>query len=268
VQVSERLCLLSSAFLGAPPAEIAAAASGAGITSIEWGVGPEQAAGPRRGDEQQLRALSESHGLTVAGVIVQGGKGSLADTASLRPVMELAAGLGAGYVRVFAPASRGGPFADELQAARDEIARAVELAVEHGLALLIETAPATLAPSTTLARALVEGHDPARAGVLWDPANGVIEGLMPSALAIAELGPYLQQVHIKNISWHRSGGRWEWRYATLAGGQIDWTEVLAAVAAAGYDGRFCIDHMAVPATAPALRREAARVRALLAATIG
>jgi sugar phosphate isomerase/epimerase len=265
VAAAERLCLLSSAFLGQPPASIAAAAEQAGIPSIEWGVGPEQAAGPVRGDAKRLRELSDAHGLTVAGVIVQGGKSSLARAETLRPVAELAAALGAAYIRLFAPGYRGGSLADELAAAREAFAQAIEVAGEHGLAVLLETAPDTLAASTTLARSLIDAHPPERAGVLYDPANGVIEGFLPPALAIAELGPYLRQVHIKNISWHRTGGTWTWRYATLAGGLIDWPAMIEALVAAGYDGRFCIDHMAVPATAPALRREANRVRALLTA---
>jgi sugar phosphate isomerase/epimerase len=264
VGAAERLCLLSSAFLGEPAALIAEAAVFAGIPSIEWGVGPEQAAVPARGDAKRLRELSDAHGLTVAGVIVQGGKSSLARAESVRPIAELAAALGAGYIRLFAPGYQGGSFADEQAAARDELARTIEIAAEHDLRILIENAPATLAPSSTLALALVDGHPPARAGVLYDPANGVIEGHLPPEAAISELGPYLQQVHIKNISWQRRAGSWEWRYATLAGGQIDWPPLVAALVAAGYEGRFCIDHMAVPATGPALRREANRVRALLA----
>ena len=79
---------------------------------------------------------------------MQGGAASLRAPARLRPFVALAAELGAPHVRVFAPALR------DRGRARAGLEAAAGLAAEHGLAVLVETAPGTIAPSTAQARAL------------------------------------------------------------------------------------------------------------------
>ncbi len=239
------LCLFSSALPGWDAARVARAALDAGLTAVEWGVGPGQAVESPRRAATALKSL----GVVAAGVCVQDGAASLTAPARLRPYAALAAELGAPHVRVFAPAlgdhGRG----------RDGLAAAAEIAQEHGVAVLVETAPGTIAPSTSHARALVDGFPPERVGVLYDPGNMVIEGHVDPRLAVAELGPYLRHVHVKNVAWRREEGAWRWRHAPLDAGLLDWKAILAALRHAGYTGRLSLDHLGGRASLATLRRE-------------
>jgi sugar phosphate isomerase/epimerase len=241
------LCLFSSALPGWQPARVVDAAHAVGLVTVEWGVGPGQALESPRAAAHALRGLD----VTAAGVCVQGGAASLTAPARLEPFAALAEELGAPHVRVFAPAHR----THARERAREGVLRAAEIAAAHGVALLVETSPGTIAPSTAHARALVEGLPPERAGVLYDPGNMAIEGQVDPALAVEELGSYLRHVHVKNIAWRRRGGVWSWSHAALDSGLVDWSGVLAALRRAGYAGRLSLDHLGGRPTLALLRRE-------------
>lgn len=143
--------------------------------------------------------------------------------------------------------------------ARDGLAAAAEIAQEHGVAVLVETSPATSAPSTAQAWGLVDGFPPERVGVLYDPGNMAIEGHVDPRLAVAELGPYLRHVHAKNVAWRRERGVWRWRHAPLDAGFLDWASILAALRCADYAGRVALDHLGGK---PSLARLQHELRAL------
>ena len=262
---SDRLCLLSSALPDESAQAIAEHARDAGFSAIEWGVGPDQATSAKRGEARGLRELGAFHGLAIAGVAVQSGPAGLDKPASIKPIAAFAAELGAPYLRLWAPVYRGGSFADEVRKRRSALAQAVEIAAGQGVVLLLENRPDSLAPSTTLTRELIDAHGPDEVGVLWDPANGIIEGHLDPRLAIADLGPYLHHVHVKNIAWRRTGGAWQWSYATLAAGMLDWPATLAALEDSGYRGRLSLDHLPGSATPATLRRELKALASMLAA---
>jgi sugar phosphate isomerase/epimerase len=249
------ISLFSSALPGWEPARVAAAAHAVGLEAVEWGVGPGQALESARAAAHALRQID----IQAAGVCVQGGAASLAWPARLEPFAALAAELGAPHVRVFAPAVRAGA----QERARKSLGRAAEIAAAHGVTVLVETSPDTIAPSTSQARALVDGFPPERVGVLYDPGNMVIEGHVEPSLAVAELGPYLRHVHVKNIAWRRVAGAWSWRHADLDAGLLDWRAVLAALRHAGYDGRLSLDHLGGRPTLALLRREVEFLRGIL-----
>jgi sugar phosphate isomerase/epimerase len=234
------LCLFSSALPGWDAPRVAQAALAAGLTAVEWGIGPGQAV------KSPGKAALQDLGVVAAGICVQGGAASLSEPEKLQPFAELAAEIGAPHVRVFAP-TLGEP--------ADGLATAAAIAKEHGVTLLVETAPETIAPSTAQARALVDAFAPDEVGVLYDPGNMVIEGHVDPRLAIAELGPYLRHVHVKNVAWRYENGRWEWRHAALDAGLLDWSAVLAALRQANYRGRLCLDHLGGEPSLETLRRE-------------
>lgn len=234
------LCLFSSALPGWDAPSVAQAALAAGLTAVEWGIGPGQAV------ESPGKAALNDLGVVAAGICVQGGAASLLEPEKLRPFAELAAKIGAPHVRVFAPG---------LGERADGLATAAKIAKEHGVTLLIETAPQTIAPSTAQARALVDGFAPDEVGVLYDPGNMVIEGHVDPRLAIAELGPYLRHVHVKNVGWRREHGTWQWHHAALDAGLLDWNAILAALREANYTGRVCLDHLGGAPSLATLRRE-------------
>jgi sugar phosphate isomerase/epimerase len=249
------ICLFSSALPCWEPARVAAAARAVGLDAVEWGIGPGQPLESARAAARVLRHVD----IQAAGVCVQGGAASLGTPARLTPFVALAAELRAPHLRVFAPALRAGA----QERARDGAARAAKLAAARGVTVLVEMSPGTIAPSTSQARALVDGFPPERLSVLYDPGNTVIEGHIEPKLAVAELGPYLRHVHVKNIAWRRVEGAWSWRHADLDTGLLDWRVVLTALRHAGYRGRLSLDHLGGKPTLALLRREVEFLRGLL-----
>jgi sugar phosphate isomerase/epimerase len=263
VPVDDALCLLSSALPGVTAQALAEHARDAGFHAIEWGVGPDQVTTGKKAEARGLLELAAFHGLELVAVTVQSGPIGLDKPAGIKQIAAFAAELGAPYLRLWTPAFSGGRMTDELKKGRAAVARAVEITSAHGVVLLLEHHPDSLAPSTTLTRELIDAHGPDQIGVLWDPGNGIIEGGIDPALAIADLGDYLHHVHVKNIAWRRSEGVWNWSYASLATGMLDWAALIAALATAGYRGRFSIDHLPGAATPATLRRETDALRGLL-----
>lgn len=237
-------------------------AAALGFSAVEWGCGPgtaidQPAAGAR------IRELCDAAGLAISGLSVQDPRVTVAAPSRAAHFLRLASVLGAPHIRFFAPPYRGGPLENERRRARQGVDVLVELAAPLGLAVLVETAPATIAPGPEFAALLVEQHPPERAGVVYDPGNMAIEGHLAPRLAIARLGGHLRHVHVKNISWSRSNGHWEWKHAAMSAGMLDWHEIVGGLAAARYRGGFSIDHLAGRPSRKALHTEIDQLRALV-----
>jgi sugar phosphate isomerase/epimerase len=255
------ICLFSAALRGFPASVVADIAVGAGLEAVEWAVGPTQpVSDPAEAGE--LVELSRERGLVVPCVTVQGADEALLDPESLRPYMRLAQGLESPYVRVFTP-RYSGALASELRRARNCLGQAAELAHDHGVALLIEVSPGTLAPSTLHARELLRGLGETDVGVLYDPGNMVIEGHIQPGLATAELGTLLKHLHVKNIEWLRDASGWRWRHAPLADGLLDWSRLAECLRQADYRGWLSLDHLPGEPSAESLTAELAALRAIV-----
>jgi sugar phosphate isomerase/epimerase len=233
-------------------------ANNVGFPAIEWGCGPGQAI-EHAAACGEVRELCRSAGLGISGLSVQDPDVTFASPRRAAPYVKLAAELGAPHVRFFAPPYRGGLVSRERQRVRAGVDLLVDLAAPAGVAVLVETSPATLAPGPDSAAELVELHPPEHAGVVYDPGNMAIEGHMAPRLAIARLGPHLRHVHVKNVSWWRKNGSWEWRHAAMSSGMIDWREVVTRLAAARYQGSFSIDHLPGRPSLKLLRAERDRL---------
>jgi sugar phosphate isomerase/epimerase len=258
----ERVGLFSSCLPGWDLQRVIELARSLELRGLEWGAGPGEAVDPGI-DGEALRERCHGAGLAVSGLSVQDPSVSAVTPRRALPYVRLADSLAAAYIRLFAPPYQGGSVVRELQRARGGIDAVVESAGALGIAVLIETAPATLAPTPELAVSLVEHHAPAHAGVLYDPGNTVIEGYVAPALAAARLGAHLRHVHVKNIAWGRRSGIWAWRYAALSAGLLDWREVLSGLAGAGYTGGFSLDHLSRRPTPSAIRAETEHLARLI-----
>lgn len=257
------LSLFSDCLPGWRAERVIAAAAALGLSEVEWGAGPGRAIDSPAA-ATRVRALCAGSGLRCLGLAVQDAAVRLTDTRPATAYVQQAVELGAGQVRFLAEPFRGGDLRRRQQRHRDALDVLVAAAAPHDLTVTIETSPDTLACTPELARTLVEHHPPARAGVLYDPGNMVIEGHVAPALAVATLGAHLSHVHVKNIAWTRRDGRWRWRHASLAAGILDWHEIAAALAAGGYRGRLSLDHVAGRPGLGVLRRETGYLAAAIA----
>jgi sugar phosphate isomerase/epimerase len=260
---AERLGLFSACLPGWDSRRVIDVAVSLGFSSVEWGIGPGHAIEhPDCGSE--LRQLCDHAGLATGGLLVQDLEVTFGTPERAARYVRLAIELGAEYVRLFAPPYAGGSLVRQQERVREGVDLLVDLAAPQGLTVLVETSPETLAPAPDLAAALVEQHPPERAGVLYDPGNMAIEGSLAPRLAIARLDRCLRHVHVKNIAWSRHEGGWRWRHAELAEGVLDWREILDALAAARYEGRFSIDHLGGEPSPELLRAESDHLGELVA----
>ena len=261
------VALFSSALPGWEAERVVDAARTLGLDAVEWGAGPGQAI-ESPDDGARIAALCRAAGLAVAGVAVQDPEVTLATPRSAARFVALAGALRAPHVRFFAPVYEGGSVGVAQRRVRAGVDSLVTVAAAARIGVLVETSPGTLAPSGSMALALVGHHPAARAGVLYDPGNTVIEGYVSPALWVARLGRHLRHVHVKNIAWSRRAGEWRWGYATIDGGIVDWPQTLRALAASGYRGRVSIDHLSGRPTVGLLRSEGGRLEELLAQAAG
>jgi sugar phosphate isomerase/epimerase len=262
---SDRVGLFSSCLPGWNARRVIQVADALRFTVVEWGAGPGQAVEPGQSGAA-LRELCAAAGLSVSGLSVQDHDVTVTTPRRALPYLRLATALGARFMRLFAPPYRGGSLAREQRRARAGLDAVVERAASDGIAVLVETSPATLAATPDMAATLVEHQSAAHAGVLFDPGNTVIEGYVAPALAVARLGPHLHHVHVKNIAWRRVSGAWMWRYTPLTGGMLAWPEILAVLAASGYRRSLSIDHLSARPTRDRLRIETEQLRALMEQT--
>lgn len=124
---------------------------------------------------------------------------------------------------------------------RECLSRLVDRTGKLGVKLLVETHQGNITPSGALARRFVEGFDPERVGVIWDPANQLVEGGESPALSLDLLGQYLAHVHVKNSVINRSEAGWGFEYVPFRQGMIDWKEIVRLLRKRGYDGWFSIE---------------------------
>lgn len=128
-------------------------------------------------------------------------------------------------------------YAELLQESRQQFRTLAPLAQQFGVRILLETHHGFLAPSVSLAMQILRDLDAAHFGIIWDPCNQRNEGHETYALAIDLAGPYLAEVHVKNLLYEQgSDGRWAPRYCAVDSGLVDWPKVLEELAKAGYRG--------------------------------
>jgi sugar phosphate isomerase/epimerase len=163
----------------------------------------------------------------------------------IRAHVDLAADLGASYVRVFpgagtaaAPAGTDRPYGPDspeadLIAAR-RLAAAAPYAAERGVRVLLETHDSHAA-GADVARVLgLVGHR--GAGALWDVMHTWRAGEQPSATYKA-LAPYLGYVQVKDI-----GSAGDTTPLALGAGVLPLAETVEVLSRAGWDGWLCWEY--------------------------
>lgn len=163
--------------------------------------------------------------------------------------LEACAAIGAKCVRIGA----GGYKADNdawqtLQDAKDRYYKLSKKAAEFGVKAVMETHHGLIAPSTLACRTILDDIDPAHAGIMWDPANQGREGLDRYDMAVSMAGPYLAEVHVKNVIYTSSpadDGRTDWKpsWAPLKEGIVNWPKVISELKRVGYDGWLIFEYL-------------------------
>jgi sugar phosphate isomerase/epimerase len=191
-------------------------------------------------DASAIRALAESAQLEIPLV---GSYVSCTDPDAVGKIMQGAAILGASMVRVRVLDYDGqSSYVKTRNQCRTYFRDVAALAEQYGRRAVIETHHGSIVPSASAAASLLDGFDPRWVGVIYDPANQVIEGYEPYRMGLGLLGPYLAHVHLKNTAWRIAGVRedgstsWEPVFVPLNKGILNIKALFENLVAVGYDG--------------------------------
>jgi len=91
---------------------------------------------------------------------------------------------------------------------------------------LFETHFQTIISSPSLGYLLLKDFDPGKIGVIFDPANMIVEGKEDWRLGIDLLGDYIAHIHVKNASWKKEAGKWVCRWDDLKSGIVNWENII------------------------------------------
>ncbi|MBN1673121.1 MAG: sugar phosphate isomerase/epimerase [Kiritimatiellae bacterium] len=175
-----------------------------GVDGIEWGLPPVDEAGAAI---KEMAKLTLDAGLDVAGYI-NGGK--LWKEDEMQRWTDIVSSVGGQSLRVSHPwiscnydeaLHQRHSFGDIFKLARDGIPGLVELSKARGIRFVLEMHGGALTSSSMAAVRLFEGVDPKHIGVIYDPANGALEGGLRPRSDVEILGKYLAYVHAKNVMW-------------------------------------------------------------------
>lgn len=157
--------------------------------------------------------------------------------------------LGAQALRIRAPAPRTGSMQAQMLHARRSLREAARALEPFGVRLLLELHDQTLAPGASAALRLIEHCDPTQVGVIVDVANMIREGNEPLPMQLELLGPYVAEVHVKDMMpvmreagrhWHRQN----FLGARLGDGIVDWPVVWRCLSDASFSGWVAIENFA------------------------
>ena len=253
------MAVLTGAVAAWPAEQAFAELAAAGVDGVEVVLDdPAVATASRVPSIEDVERLVAAHGLQICGLAAP--VGLAIGTREVVAALQAADRLGAPWVRVFAP-----EFVTGRSAARQlaDLVRCIEAALaETRAAMLIELSQETLIPSPELARQVLEPFGD-RAGVVFDPANMLVEGNLPPEYAISLLGDLLRHVHVKNALLRSAAGSLDPVFVPLARGVLDWPRIVALLDDHSYDGWYSIDRLAGVVTRRRLRRELADLRSVL-----
>ncbi|MBI1897415.1 MAG: sugar phosphate isomerase/epimerase [Acidobacteria bacterium] len=87
-------------------------------------------------------------------------------------------------------------------------------------------------------REIIAGMDPRSVGYYFDPGHATIEGGLAGWRLSQKIAlQRLKMVALKDFYWAKDGqGRWRPKWCPLGEGMVDWENVLAGFAAAGFQG--------------------------------
>ncbi len=158
---------------------------------------------------------------------------------------------------------------DIFKLAKDSLPKLVELSRASGIKFVLETHGGALTASPLATRNLLEGFPAENVGVIYDPANNIIEGSIRPRSAVEILGDYLDYVHAKNciayfdsemIDFSVKRQYWRYKVCSPSIGMLDWLEVFFALKLAGYDGWISSEEYFAKAPVEILKQEIAFLR--------
>ena len=228
------------------------------LDGIEWGIRSMDTAGE---EIKEMAQRTKDAGLEVVNWLI-GGKPWKQD--DLKKRAELVASVEGKSMRVDHPwiaynfeesLHQGKSFNEIFKLTKDSMPFLAELSKESGIRFLFETHAGALLASTLAVKMLFEGASPEHVGVIYDPANTLVEGGLRPRSEVEVLGKFLAYVHAKNVAFFFDGNisenpvnRTIWSRKTVppAAGALDWVEVFFALKSGGFEGFISVEEFFSP----------------------
>jgi sugar phosphate isomerase/epimerase len=213
-----------------------------GYDGVEWRIHEECHVKLEEVEEKSayLKEVTEDHRLEI---VTLGSYVQVFDLENAKRLFRAAVRMGCPRVRLW-PAYYDGTqnYYDLLNKTRDAMSELGLYAQDNNIQVILEIHKGTIMPSASAARRLMEGFDPKRFGIIFDPGNMIAEGMENWKMGLEILGEYFAYVHFKNAGWFRkmmSVGEertWSCNWLPLDRGMVDWAEVMSYLKNIGFDG--------------------------------
>lgn len=191
-------------------------------------------------DLKNLKKLGDANGIAICSLA---SGAPIADPVVLERFLAAAASVSCPCVRVGAPGYDGKTkYKEVFEQAIRNVETVEKLSQKHKVKSVFETHMFNIIPSASAAYQLVRHFDPDYVGIVYDPANGMVEGW--ENFGIDLLDKYIAHVHMKNLSWlpdkggqvdYFCDGRWRWVFSGIMAGVSNWSKIIKALKAINYD---------------------------------
>ena len=231
------------------PERIVQEALKAGVQGIEWGLNSMETAAA---DAALMKKLTLDAGLEIVSYI---NAGILWKTDDIRRWSEAVLAGGGKMLRVAHPwfawdynesLHQPEDFMTLVEHSKEGLARLMELGKEYGLRYVLETHKGSCFASPLMIPWVLKEFDPEYCGVIYDPANTVLEGFVLPRIAVEVMKEYIAYLHVKNLMFKEGktpDGRTclGFEKRTLDKGAVDYVEVMFALKLHNWDGWFSFE---------------------------
>ncbi len=238
-------------------AEIVDLCAKAPVQGIEWGLRKVETSAS---DVREMKQRTDDADLEIAGFL---NAGSLWDFDEIRQWSEAVAQCRPTTLRVNPPwfawdynesLHQKNSYLDLVKHTKDALLHLASLACEYGIKYVIEIHAGSIAASPWAMHHMLEDIDPDCVGVIYDPANTIIEGFIRPRGACELLGNHLAYVHAKNLTFVPAAtysetdeprrSHWQFHRTFLDQGMVDYVEVYFALKLAGFHGWISLEEFA------------------------
>ena len=216
----------------------------AGVQGIEWGLGPLEQA---EKEAREAAAAAADAGLELVSFL---NCGPLWKTDLIRRWSDVVRAGGGHVLRVEHPwfawdynesVHQPDDFMKLVEMSREGLGRLMELGREYQIRYVLETHSGSCFASPLMVPLVLSQFDPRYCGMIYDPANTLMEGFLRPRAAVEVMGDYLAYIHVKNIACAEredASGRpaFAWGKRTVDAGMLDYTELMFALKLHHWDG--------------------------------
>ncbi len=170
------------------------------------------------------------------------------DKEKIEEVLKAAVIMGAPHIRVFTPGYSGETHHNVIfQETQDHMKDLEILAGKYDVKILFEIHMDNIFASPSAAIRLLEGFDPKKLGIIYDPGNMVYEGFEDYKKSFEILGDYIGHIHVKNGRWEADGldefgaMTWKRQWVPLKKGMANLRKFFQTMVDMGYNATISIE---------------------------